>query len=88
MAMYRVTQDHPLADPLRRLLSGPAARAFLGIVAVIGATILAAGFLLLGLVSSLTAPSAPLTWVWYLAAVASAAAAVGASAGLNRLDRE
>lgn len=86
--MDQVTQDPPPANQLRRLVSGPAARAFAGIVAVIGATILSGGFLVLGLVSTLTNPAASLTWTWYLAAVVFAAAAVGGSAWLSRLHRE
>lgn len=86
--MDQAAQDAPHANQFRHLVGGPAARAFAGVVAVIGATILSGGFLVLGLVSTLSTPAASLTWTWYLAAVVSAAAAVGASAWLSRLHRE
>lgn len=83
--MDQVTQDRPAARPRRRL-DGPAARVLLGMVVVIGATILSAAFLAVALVSTLSAPAT--AWGWYAAALLSAAAAVATSVWLNRAGPE
>lgn len=83
--MHEVTQVRPSPQPRRRL-DRPAAWVLLGMVAVIGATILSAGLLIVAVVSTLNTPAT--AWVWYAAALLCAAAAVAASVWLNRINPE